>query len=139
MHFKRIVCLALAWVLAIGASGARVHAAEEETAVLTDFSLYGVTRATESFNITVAPKTKAQANTSFPMAAGETITIKASYAPFSASVDFGVVDSDGVYHYFNATNGSIDKTMEIEESGDYTFQVRNNSNVEIKASGFVNY
>lgn len=67
------------------------------------------------------------------------MTIKASYIPFDASVDFRLVDSDGVFHYFNITNGSIDKTILIEVTGKYTLQVRNNSNVEVKVSAFENY
>ena len=73
------------------------------------------------------------------MAAGETVTIKASYSPFSASVDFGLVAPDGKFYYFNITDGSIDKTIQVDESGNYTLQVRNNSNYEVKVSGFVNY
>ena len=95
--------------------------------------------ATNSFSMTISAKTKALADTSFSMMSGETVTIKASYAPFDASVDFGLVDSDGVFHYFNITDGSIDKTIQISKSGKYTLQVRNNSKVEVKVSGFVNY
>ena len=90
-------------------------------------------------SVAFSAKTKALADTSFSMMSGETVTIKASYAPFDASVDFGLVDSDGVFHYFNITNGSIDKTMRISKSGKYTLQVKNNSDVEVKVSGFVNY
>ena len=89
--------------------------------------------------MTISAKTKALADTSFSMMSGETVTIKASYAPFDASVDFGLVDSDGVFHYFNVTNGSIDKTIRISESGKYTLQIKNNSDSEVKVSGFVNY
>lgn len=59
------------------------------------------------------------ASTSFPLEVGETVTIKASYSPFSASVDFGLVDSDGLFHYVNVTNGSIDRTIEINQRGNY--------------------
>lgn len=69
------------------------------------------TRATGSFSMSIAAKTKSLAESSFSLAAGETVTIKASYIPFDASVDFGLVDSDGVFHYFNITDGSIDKTI----------------------------
>lgn len=73
------------------------------------------------------------------LAAGETVTIKASYAPFSASVDFGLIAPNGVYYYFNITNGSIDKTIQVSESGDYILQIRNNADVEVEVAGFVNY
>ena len=96
-------------------------------------------RATGSFNWTIPAKTKAQGDIVFPLAAGETVTIKASYSPFSASVDFGVIAPDGGYYGFNITSGSIDKTIRVSESGDYIFQIRNNSSTEIEVSGFVNY
>ena len=53
---------------------------------------------------------------------GETVTIQASYSPFSASVDFGLVAPDGKFYYFNVTDGSIDETIEVDESGNYTLQ-----------------
>ena len=114
--------------------------AEEETAVLseTEFDL-AIPLATNSFSMTVAAESLVAANSSFSLMVGETVTIKASYAPFTASVDFGLLDSDGVFHYFNVTNGSIDKTIEISTSGQYTLVVRNNSTDEVKVSGFVNY
>lgn len=96
-------------------------------------------RATGSFNWTIPAKTKAQGDIVFPLAAGETVTIKASYSPFSASVDFGVIAPDGGYYGFNITSGSIDKTIRVSESGDYILQIRNNSSTEIEVSGFVNY
>ena len=61
------------------------------------------------------------------MAAGETVTIKASYSPFDASVDFGLVAPDGKYYCVNITDGSIDQTIVVNESGDYTLRIRNNS------------
>ena len=50
-----------------------------------------------------------------------------------------MVDSEGTFYYFNVTDGSVDKTIQVDESGDYTLQIRNNSNVEVEVSGFVNY
>ena len=95
--------------------------------------------ATGSFSMTIPAKTKATANSSFPLAAGEVVTIKASYSPFSASVDFGLVAPNGKYYYANVTDGSIDQAIQVNESGDYTLQIRNNSSTEVKVSGFVNY
>ena len=44
-------------------------------------------RASGSFNMTVPAKSILRADKSFPLEAGETVTIKATYSPFSASVD----------------------------------------------------
>lgn len=52
------------------------------------------------------------------MEAGETITVSATYTPRSASVD---------------------KTIRVNQRGDYTLAIRNNSSNTVSVSGFVNY
>lgn len=96
-------------------------------------------RASGAFDLTIKSGMRAVADQAFPMEAGETVTIKASYTPMSASVDVGLIDSDGVYYYFNVKNGSINKTIQIEERGNYKFAIRNNSEATILVSGYVNY
>lgn len=140
MRVKRIICMVLACVAIVGAVSVPASAAEIEITALEYFTDKLIAPfATRSFNMSIPAKSKVIANSSFPLAAWETVTIKASYSPFSASVDFGLVDSQGTFYYFNVTDGSVDKTIQVEESGDYTLQIRNNSNVEVKVSGFVNY
>ena len=80
-----------------------------------------------------------KANSDFPLEAGETVTIKASYSPFSASVDFGLIAPDGYFYYINVTDGSFDETIEVDERGNYTLAIRNNSSKTISVSGYVNY
>ena len=89
-------------------------------------------RASGSFNMTVPAK-------SFPLEAGETVTIKATYSPFSASVDFGLVDGNGKFHYLTVSNGTFDKTIKVDTRGNYVFAVRNNSSQSISVSGYVKY
>lgn len=140
MRVKRIICMVLACVAIVGAVSVPASAAEIEITALENFTDKLIAPfATRSFNMSIPAKSKVIANSSFPLAAWETVTIKASYSPFAASVDFGLVDSQGTFYYFNVTDGSVDKTIQVEESGDYTLQIRNNSNVEVKVSGFVNY
>ena len=136
MRVKRIICMVLACVAIVGAVSVPASAAEIEITALENFT----DKLIAPFaTMSIPAKSKVIANSSFPLAAWETVTIKASYSPFSASVDFGLVDSQGTFYYFNVTDGSVDKTIQVEESGDYTLQIRNNSNVEVKVSGFVNY
>ena len=140
MQIRKTVCMVLVCVLMSGVFYIPANAKENASNTPEKFSTRQVVPfATNSFSMTISAKTKALADTSFSMMSGETVTIKASYAPFDASVDFGLVDSDGVFHYFNITNGSIDKTMRISKSGKYTLQIKNNSDSEVKVSGFVNY
>lgn len=140
MCLKRFFCVVLVCMLIVGLVGMPVGATElEYTTSENDVLNFMVSRATGSFNMAIPAKTKLSASTSFPLAAGETVTIKASYSPFSASVDFGLIAPNGVYYYFNVTDGSIDKTIQVPESGDYTLQIRNNATVEVEVAGFVNY
>ena len=98
-----------------------------------------IMRASGSFNMSIAAHGKGTADKEFPLEAGETVRIYATYSPDDASVDFGLIDPDGVFHYFNVSDGSIDETIEIEERGSYTLAIRNNSEEEIRLSGFVKY
>lgn len=95
--------------------------------------------ASGSFNMSVSPNGKSQADKTFPLEAGETVRIYATYSPDDASVDFGLIDPDGIFHYFNVTDGTIDKTIEIAERGNYRLAVKNNSSKTVKISGFVKY
>lgn len=131
MRMKRIACTFLCCVLLIGSVLTPVNAAGTEETI-TPF-------ATGTFNMTILPYSKADANGSFPLDAGETVTIRAYYTPTSASVDFGVVSSEGTFYYFNTTDGNMNKTMRITVSGYYTLRIRNNSNSPVQVSGFVNY
>lgn len=96
-------------------------------------------RATGRFSMEVPGGTLTRAKSSFPLEAGETVTIKASYSPFSASVDFGLIAPDGYFYYINVSDGSFDETIEVDQRGNYTFAVRNNSTSTISVSGYVNY
>lgn len=96
-------------------------------------------RATGAFNMTVGAYRKTAADKDLPLAAGETVNIRANYEPEDASMDFGLVDPDGVFHYVNVTTGSINKTIKVPENGNYTLAIRNNSGVSVEVSGFVKY
>lgn len=98
-----------------------------------------IMRASGSFNMNVGAHRKTAADTSFPLAAGETVHIRANYAPENASLDFGLIDPDGIFHYINVNTGSIDVTIEVPENGNYTFAIRNNSDETVKVSGIVRY
>lgn len=129
-----LVCLALSGILCTS-SGAVDIDPHMTFSIITGIS----TRATGSFNMSIPAQGNAVASNSFPLAAGEIVTIKASYAPFTANMDFGLIASDGQYYCTNVTNGIVDEAFEIEESGNYTLQIRNHSSVIVQVSGFVNY
>lgn len=79
------------------------------------------------------------ADMDFSLEAGDTVTIRASYSPKSANVDFGLIAPDGLFYASNTENGSISVTFNIEERGYYTLAVRNNSSNTVNVSGYVSY
>lgn len=140
MGLRKVFSSVLVGVIIAGSIGISASAVEIKQEVLTDRVMeMEITRATGSFNMTVPAKSTLRADKTFPLEAGETVTIKATYSPFSASVDFGLVDPNGVFYYLTASNGSFDKTIKVEERGNYIFAVRNNSSSSVSVSGYVNY
>lgn len=139
MKLRKMLSVVLAYLLLVGIA-TPAHAAEVGTFTLQTIPANTVTPySTNSFTITVPAKTSAVTNTAISLSAGETVTIKASYEPTTAKVDFGLVAPSGTYYYFTATGGSINKTMEVPENGSYTLKIRNNSNTSVKVTGFVKY
>ena len=135
MVLKRAFCVVLACMIVVSCLGASAGAVEKSAAEVDLFAM----RATGSFNLEIPAKKTVQASSSFPLEAGEVVTINASYSPFSASMDFGLIAPDGFFYSVNVTNGSVDQEIEVEQRGNYTFAVRNNSSYTVSVSGFVNY
>lgn len=73
-------------------------------------------RATGSFDIKISSGSiVGSKENQFPLEAGETVTIDAIYSPKTASVDFGLIAPDGYFYYERVKNGSINKTIEVDE------------------------
>lgn len=141
MKTKRILCTVLACAVIVGCMGinAGASAVDRDAEISMEYEMgVNVARASGSFSMNIPANSKVRAETSFPLAAGETVRINASYSP-DASVDFGLIGPDGKFHYFTVTDGNIDETIEVDQRGNYTLQIRNNSSKEISVSGYVNY
>ena len=138
---RRFFCVVLTGVMMIGClctsagaiEGVNVASGKYETEETT------ITRATGTINWTIKANSSMLADTAFSMAAEETVRIRANYSPEDASLDFGLVDSEGIFHYINVTTGSIDKTIEVPENGSYTLMSRNNSSKTVVVTGIVRY
>lgn len=100
---------------------------------------FNVMRASGSFNMSIGAYQKTAADKAFPLEAGETVRIYAVYSPDDASIDFGLLDSEDVFHFLTATTGVIDGTIEVPKRGNYTLAFKNNSGETVKVSGFVQY
>lgn len=133
MKGKKILVLALACMMLLGCLGVSAAAAmpQESSDV--------VIMATNRFNTTVPANSAKEAGVSFSLEAGEVVTIKATYSPFSASVDIGLIAPNGLFYSLGGSNGVFDEAFEVDQRGQYTLAIRNRSSVAITVSGHVNY
>ncbi len=138
MKLKKLICLLLTCIALFGCVCLDTSAASVESGAVTDEVELGP-RATGSFSTRIPANSAFGSDISFSLEAGETVTINASYSPAFASVDFGVIAPDGKFYAVNVTGGSINKTIRVNEQGNYTFAIQNNSSNEISVSGFINY
>lgn len=133
----RIVATMIAMVICFGIAVESAGAADYKEHTLLELLTMG--RASNSFEVTVPAGEIMTADTSFSMAAGESVKFHAVYEPREASVDYGLISPDGLFHPIRAEDGYIDASMKISTRGKYTFAIRNNSDVEVRTTGYVNY
>lgn len=145
---KRGMMLFLAAVFAVGclgAAGAQAVPAEEVPRALVDVSaadrwgLSSPARVSGRLDLSISAGALTVADDSFYLTVDETITYTCSYLPRSASVDFGFIAPDGYFYYLNASNGSINQSIQVDQSGSYTLALRNNSSYAVTVTGFVTY
>ncbi len=128
MKMRKCVGVVLALALVISSLGASAIAAEPVTAI---------ERASGWFNEDVSAGKTKKLGTGISMAAGDVVNFNASYGPRSANVDFGLVDSNNVFTFISATNGSIDAGVAAPSNGTFTPAIRNNSSDSIHVSGII--
>lgn len=136
MKLKKFFAFMLVFVTIVSCFGVSVSAVGD---VPDKDKPFMIVRASGRFNMEVPGNTTVKADSSFPLEVGEVVTIKATYSPFSASVDFGLIAPDGLFYGLNTTTGSFDEAIEVNQRGHYYFAVRNNSSETISTSGYVNY
>lgn len=106
---KKLICLVMTLAVAVSCFGV--------SAVATEVTLYSddflSVQAMGKFDMDVPANSAVKANSSFPLEVGEVVTIKATYSPFSASVDFGVIAPDGLFYGLNTTTGSFDDAIKV--------------------------
>lgn len=118
MKTKSFLSLVLLSAIVVSCLGVSTKAAEYQGGVIT----YAVD-ATGSFNMDVPANTTVKAKSSFPLEVGEVVTIKATYSPFSASVDFGLIAPDNLFYGLNTKSGSFDEAIEVTQRGNYVLAV----------------
>lgn len=134
MKIKKMVAVLLTLIVTVSCWTVSVYAEKS-----SNQGVFSLTRATGRFNMEVPGNSTVKANTEFPLEIGETVAINAVYSPQNASVDFGLLAPDGLFYSINTTDGSFDEVIEVDQRGNYTLVVRNNSDYSIDISGYVNY
>lgn len=121
-------------------SGKNIHIRELRYEVLTSpvISL-PQTRAFGTVDVSISPNSTSAASKTLSLDAGESVRIDCSYSPASASVDFGLIAPDGRFYYQRKTNGSVDTKITVDERGNYTFVIRNNSSETVHVIGNIHY
>ena len=103
-------------------------------------SAFAVTqRATNRVNITAMPNKTATIGTSLSMEADETVTINCTYSPRTADVDFGLITPRGTFVFVEGEDGNCNQTIQVSQTGDYYFAVRNNSSNDVEVLGYAYY
>lgn len=98
-----------------------------------------ISRVSGRLDHNIPAKTTACLTNEISLDKDETVTYNCTYTPKSASVDFGIIDSNGVFHYLNCTSGSINKSIKINTAGQYTLAIRNNESYAVTVTGTVRY
>ena len=66
-------------------------------------------RSTGQFTLEVAEGELVRTDRTFALEKGEEVTIKASYTPFDANVDVGILNSaTGTFYYQSTSDGTVD-------------------------------
>lgn len=135
MRLKKAFCLLLACVLALGCLVMDAGAVQAETEANT----LVIERVSGRFSMDIDKQSTVGTDSDFFLDAGETVTITATYTPRSAGVDFGLIAPDGLFYFLPGQRGSFSETFQIDQRGDYTLAIRNNSDSVVSVSGTVVY
>ena len=133
MRLKKGFFLLLAIILAFACLTMNAGAVQAEPEANT----LSIERASGRFSVDVGKQSTA--DSTFPLDIGDTVTIKATYTPQSAGVDFGLMAPDGLFYSLPGQRGSFNETFKVDQRGDYTLAIRNNSDSTVSVSGTVSY
>lgn len=93
LKLKNFFCTMLTLVVLVSYLAVNVAAVEKSP---NENNSFVVMRAAGKFDTDVPGNTAVKVGSSFPLEVGEVVTIKATYSPFSASVDIGLIAPDGL-------------------------------------------
>lgn len=97
------------------------------------------TRATNRVNTDIQPDSIVRVGTPLSMEADELITINCTYSPRTADVDFGLITPRNTFIFVEGEDGDCNQTIQVSQTGNYYFAVRNNSSRPVEVLGYVYY
>lgn len=97
------------------------------------------TRATNRVNTDIQPDSIVRVGTPLSMEADELITINCTYSPRTADVDFGLITPRNTFIFVEGEDGDCNQTIQVSQTGNYYFAVRNNSSRTVEVLGYVYY
>ena len=96
-------------------------------------------RASGRVDYRIAAKSIIYLGNDFYLDNNEVISYDCTYTPKSASIDFGYIAPDGLFYSINCTSGSINKSIKVNQIGQYTLAIRNNASYAVTVTGTVRY
>lgn len=155
MKMKRVIALFVASIVAIGSLMPIADAENQQDISIIQmedmcceridlgqvqyFENTILPRITYSINDNIPPHSIHISGEKMSLVPRQIVTINCSYVPSAASVDFGVIAPDGYFYFLNVEGGSINRSIRVNQSGNYAVAVRNNSSNTIYVTGFVDY
>lgn len=132
MWYKRLAASLLACMLFLSVSLVPTAAAEVTNSDIV------ISRSTGRLNHSL-PTGITLVTQALPYVKGDTIKYDCTYTPKSASVDFGFIAPDGLFYSLNSTSGSINKSIEVGQTGQFILAIRNNESYVVTVTGTVRY
>lgn len=133
MMHKRLRALLLTCILILSCAVVPVGAVENSAVNKV------IMRSTGQVNHTIQANSIIALSDWISLDKDEEVRYNCTYTSKSASVDFGLIDSDDVFHYQNCTSGSISETIRITKAGQYKIAIRNNASYSITVTGNIRY
>lgn len=132
---RKLTVVIAACILLSAMVGENALASFQRIAVNQDYQIM----STEKISVSIPANTAVQIKTGFSLEVGESVTIKASYSPFTASLQYGLMGSDHLFYGYSSSDGKIDDVLTVAQAGVYYVVLKNNSSVPVSVTGYINY
>lgn len=133
LKHRRLFLLLMTFILVVGSVAIPVSAANTENDNTT------ILRISNRINQKISANSIIAIEDWFYLDVGDTVVFNCTYTPKNSNLDFGVVNSDGVFYSVNCSNGNINKSISIEIRDQYTLAIRNNESYAVTVTGTVKY